>query len=343
MAGSGAALTLLVPGLLGPVSGVPRQYLAAEQAWPGLTRLLENSQDDAWPQAVPELALAELFGWTEPATAPLAALSYRGDFGKPPPGAVLRADPVHLRASAQDVLQYDAGRLAITSSEADALLASMNALVRDDGLWFERATPQRWYLHLPPSAVHTTPLSQSLGCALATLMPQGEKGPWLRTLLTELQMLLHQHPVNQQREAQGGEAINGIWLWGEGEDRAAEPCVHWTGAYGDEALLGGLVQSTQGRLRPLPAQADELVRLEGHWLLLLMDAWYPARYGDLQVWQQVLTQCDARWFGPLADALQAGALSRITLLPLHGMRHVCTRKRWYHWRRRADGLDKHLG
>jgi len=234
------------------VTGVPRQYLAADQSWPGLERLLAHSQDSAWAQTVPELALAELFGWTEPAAAPLAALSYQGDFGQPPAGAVLRADPVHLRAGAQDILQYDAGRLAITASEAEALLASLDALVRDDDLRFEMATPQRWYLHLPPCAVHTTPLSQSLGCALAPLMPRGAQGPWLRTLLTELQMLLHQHPVNQRREAQGHEPINGLWLWGEGKARAVEPRAHWTGVYGDEALLGGLVQTTQGRLMPLP-------------------------------------------------------------------------------------------
>src|SRR3569833_3340258 len=101
MAGSGAALTLLVPGLLGPVSGVPRQYLAAEQAWPGLTRLLEHSQDDAWPQAVPELALAELFGKTKPTTTPQTTHNNQNNNNKPPPNAVLRADPVHLRASAQ--------------------------------------------------------------------------------------------------------------------------------------------------------------------------------------------------------------------------------------------------
>jgi len=343
MANSGIELTLLVPGLLGPVTGVPRQYLAAEQDWPGLASLLEHSKDSAWPQEVPELALAELFGWAEAASAPLAALSYRGDFGKPPAGAVLRADLVHLQAGAQDVLQYDANRLAITLSEAEALLSALNALVRGDGLWFEMATPQRWYLRLSTCAVHTTPLSQSLGRALAPLMPRGEQGSWLRTLLTELQMLLHQHPVNQHREAQGSQTINGIWLWGEGEDREAAPSMHWTGAYGDEALLRGLVQAAQGRLLPLPAQADELMRLEGRWLLLLMDAWYPARYGDLQAWQQVLTQWDAHWFLPLAEALQVGRLSQLTLLPLRGLRHVYTRRRWYDWRRGTGSLIERLG
>ena len=37
--------------------------------------------------------------------------------------------------------------------------------------------------------------------------------PWYR-LLNEIQMFLHQHPLNQQRMADGRAAINSLWCWG---------------------------------------------------------------------------------------------------------------------------------
>ena len=46
----------------------------------------------------------------------------------------------------------------------------------------------------------------------------------MRRLMTELQMLLHEHPVNEARAARGVPTVNAVWLWGGGEgQRAAKP------------------------------------------------------------------------------------------------------------------------
>ena len=39
--------------------------------------------------------------------------------------------------------------------------------------------------------------------------------PWYR-LFNEIQMYLHQHPLNQERQAQGKLPINSLWAWGSG-------------------------------------------------------------------------------------------------------------------------------
>ncbi|RPH53100.1 MAG: hypothetical protein EHM84_04500, partial [Lysobacterales bacterium] len=47
-------------------------------------------------------------------------------------------------------------------------------------------------------------------------MPKGRDAAALRRLLTELQMLLHEHPVNLARARRSAPAVNAVWLHGVG-------------------------------------------------------------------------------------------------------------------------------
>ena len=47
-------------------------------------------------------------------------------------------------------------------------------------------------------------------------LPDGADGPFVRRVLTELQMVMHDHPVNRARERAGRLAANSLWLWGGG-------------------------------------------------------------------------------------------------------------------------------
>jgi hypothetical protein len=57
--------------------------------------------------------------------------------------------------------------------------------------------------------------------------------PWYR-LLNEIQMFMHQHPVNAERMQQGRLAINSLWFWGAGERPQLEDSPCW---FCDDALL----------------------------------------------------------------------------------------------------------
>ena len=45
----------------------------------------------------------------------------------------------------------------------------------------------------------------------------------LRTLLNEVQMLLHEHPLNQAREERRQRPLNAVWISGCGRDRGTAP------------------------------------------------------------------------------------------------------------------------
>ena len=55
-----------------------------------------------------------------------------------------------------------------------------------------------------------------IGLHLRDAMPVGADGARIRALLTELQMVLHTHPVNVERERLGLAPANGVWFWGGG-------------------------------------------------------------------------------------------------------------------------------
>jgi hypothetical protein len=52
-------------------------------------------------------------------------------------------------------------------------------------------------------------------------MPAGRDGARIRSLMNEIQMLLHEHPVNARRERARQLPVNGWWLWGFGAQSLA--------------------------------------------------------------------------------------------------------------------------
>ena len=47
-------------------------------------------------------------------------------------------------------------------------------------------------------------------------MPRGADGGTWKRWQNEIGMLLHEHPVNVEREANGNVPVNGVWFWGGG-------------------------------------------------------------------------------------------------------------------------------
>ena len=125
------------------------------------------------------------------------------------------ADPVHLRADRDTARLVPAAMLSLSDAEADALLQAINEFLAEDDLRLSRSDACHWYMHgMDGSALLTYPpefLSQRNASAF---LPEGEaSGDWKR-LMTELQMLLHSHPVNTQREQRGLMPVNSLWFWG---------------------------------------------------------------------------------------------------------------------------------
>ena len=189
------------------LSGDPSLRLA--RALGRAERLLASSGEQAQLQ---RCFTVQPQGW------PIAALQRQAEANDASGHCWLRADPVHLRAEMSGARLLAWGNLGVGAGEADAFIDALAPMLAEEGMDIGRTAPEHWYLRLPddmapPDAVAP---ADALGDDLLPHLPAGEAGrPW-RRLQSELQVLLHQHPLNAARAARGQPAVNSLWFWGGG-------------------------------------------------------------------------------------------------------------------------------
>ncbi|MGB4876115.1 MAG: hypothetical protein WBQ93_11740, partial [Candidatus Competibacter sp.] len=207
-------LHLLIPGLLGPWPDRSNPAFPRPTA-PALEWLLARATVAVAPAAT-DAALFQFFGLsvTDTADLPVAAVTRLADGGNIDDGWWWRADPVHFRSDLHGVVLADARILAIEPAEARALAEAFNQTFASDGVQLDALRPDRWYLRLPADpGVRAHPLESASGRDIRTLLPYGPAKQRWHTLLTEAQMLFHNHPVNRAREDRNQPLISGVWLW----------------------------------------------------------------------------------------------------------------------------------
>ncbi len=213
---------------------------------------------------------------------PLAALTRRVDAADAEGACWLRADPAHIRPGINGATLLACGdALALTGEEAEALLRPLRPLFGDAGFPIDAPVPSHWYLRLPREAqvpVFAEP-AEALGADVFEHLPEGDAGRRWRALLSEAQVILHNHPANAARAAAGKPPVNSLWFWGGGvlpdrvsspharvqsDDEPARALAH--GAAQAEPLPPGYVRPAQDLLADL-RPARDLAALEQAWLL----------------------------------------------------------------------------
>lgn len=329
-----SALTILAPGLLGPWPPADTEGLPAPHA-PALRRMLARGDRLPGPSLPFEDALARPFGH-EGADLPWGALGLWGETWQRPEGFVLRADPVHLKLGMTEAIVFGGPSLQLTLDEASVLARMLEDHFAERGWRMTVVAPDRWYLHVPESAdLQTTPLARALGRDAGLFKPVGrDAARWLADL-TEVQMLLHSHPVNQVREARGLPAINSLWFWGAGvvPDSIA-PGRSWTGVYSNHPLVRGLALAASVPAHDLPETVDKLdLSTSGHVLVVLDDALQPWQDSDYEDWLATLEGLEARWFAPLWRTLSQGRVQEMVIDAMEvGTWQVRRAHRWRFWR-----------
>lgn len=139
-------------------------------------------------------------------------------------GAVMRADPVHLSPRA-DRLVMAAARFADLPEPDSAILArDLERALSGGGAGLRRGASGDWYLILDqaPGGRWWAP-DEVVGRHILDFMPAGPGCGVLNGLLTEIQMILHEHPVNRRRIEAGLLPVNSIWPWGWRTDESGPP------------------------------------------------------------------------------------------------------------------------
>ena len=148
----------------------------------------------------------------------MAAISRQADCGDASHHAWLRADPAYVRPDMGTVRLLACGDMNISADEAESFLKPLRPLFGDVGFPVSTGAPSRWFLMLPRESKipsFATP-AEAVGGDVFAHMPEGPEGRRWRSLLNEAQIVLHNHPLNEQRIAVGLLPVNSVWFWGGG-------------------------------------------------------------------------------------------------------------------------------
>ncbi len=256
---------------------------------------------------------------------PVAALTReldRDDAGK---HLWLRADPAYVRADMAAARMLACGELGLTQDEADMLGASLQPLFSEFGLALETTTPSRWYLRCP--ATESPPEFAApdavLGDDLYLHMPSGDLGKRWRHLLSEVQITLHNHPLNTTRAARGQVPINSVWFWGGGVLPQSIKTDLNRVISNDEVVLA-LAGRAQIVALTLPNRLTEIFATLAREESVLLDL------GELRDGSAI----ERDWLRPLATALKNRSITTIQLLFASGEScAVRATDLWRFWRR----------
>lgn len=133
----------------------------------------------------------------------------------------LRADPVHFVLQRDAFSLHDEVPIALDIAEAQVFIAHLNQHFSGDGLHFSLGNSGHWYVHFAQNSVDFYPVRTSLpqlaaGKSVQHFLPQGQAAKKWRSVLNEVQMLLHDHPVNLALENAKKIVVNSLWLSGGG-------------------------------------------------------------------------------------------------------------------------------
>lgn len=248
-----------------------------------------------------------------------AALTRQVDAGDAAGSLWLRADPANVAPDMQGArLMASAETLRLEPADTAALLPALQPLFAGFGFQLDAPTPSRWYLRLPddtPLPAFTAP-DRALGDDLFEHLPEGDDSRRWRALLTEAQVVLHQHPWNEQRMAQGRRAVNSLWFWGAGRLPQSVRTGH------------AQVRSRDALLQGLAAMAG--VRVDGD---QAVDALVDLRQ------LRSLDQLTRDAIAPLLDAIGRGELRELLLDFEDGARYRIHRgQRWHFWKKPLAAL-----
>lgn len=216
---------LLIPHAA-PLSDAGRHALSQLQL-PHLEALLatwapaqepdHDGADEASLSPPHERVLARALGW--PVADGLLPWAAR-EMGTPPAGEEAAGwgwvTPAHWAVGADQVTLLPPAALSLDEADSRVVFEAVRPLFEGDGARLLWQGADRWAASHPslatlPTASLDRVMNRGIDLWLPRAAGQGAARLW-RRLQNEVQMLLHEHPLNQAREARGLLPVNSFWL-----------------------------------------------------------------------------------------------------------------------------------
>lgn len=218
------------------------------------------------------------------------------------------ATPMHYFAGLDSVHLHPAGLIELEPEVQATLAADFDRLFAD-GPWRLCPTGHRELLLTGPKlqADGADP-ARWLGSRLEGPLYTGADASQLRRLIVELEMWLHEHPINRAREQAGHLRIIGLWPWGgeplalpaNSSTAAGTPAVLW----GRDTFAEALWRLAGARHEPHAPADAALLGTQGLHVVLLPGG--PS-------WEGLFEDLERRWLAPALGALRAGTIGTLEL------------------------------
>jgi hypothetical protein len=262
----------------------------------------------------------------------------------------------------------------LNAEDLSALAKEFRRVFHDSGFVLEPLETGDFLLFGPQlSSAHQIEPARFLGENVAQMQSSGARDPQLRRLSAEIEMWLHEHPVNDARRQRGEPPVTGLWLWGDGDttwgrDRASggpnwrDPGARGSDssssgrgsssssasgssastdiAFGRDAYLQGLRASSGEKVLPLPQQlADVLSYSHARRAVLVIEIGSMLHATPTWTFFDALEQIDRAFIHPAVQALRSAKLERFVLLANDHALTVSAHDRFKVWRRTPHGLS----
>ncbi|HKS58546.1 MAG TPA: hypothetical protein VJS12_24850 [Steroidobacteraceae bacterium] len=297
------ALTLIAPSI---APALHRAIADRGAGWPQLARIAGRGSIGEMPApraglSTWQLALLDTLGVHDHDQYPSAAVMRTGDVGEPVRGFWLQLQPMHFMAGMDRLTAVELhGASDVTRAELAELEPTIAAHLRSAGMQLVTTSHDDWLVHCDRALDVQTAPPESAAHSLEQAMPRGGDAPALRRLMTELQMLLHEHPVNVARQRRGLPEINAVWFHGAGEIRGLQRYA-LPQAFGDDLYLRGIYRLHDAEVTAAPTEARTLLaRLSSRAVAVVST-------DDVDV-------LEAAWIAPLTRALAIGTLARLEVV-----------------------------
>jgi hypothetical protein len=257
---------------------------------------------------------------------PAGPCTYAASTGDRPRGTWARAEPVHLIAALDHLELAAPAPLPLERDESAMLRESLDEILQGTGYRLHPVGERAWLCECPAGLECTAAEPrEAIGRDLRQWLPGGRDARQVQARVNELQMVLHEHPVNEQRAARGFPAVNSVWLWGfgvAGEASGAPAAALVT----DDDWLAGVWQLHGGRAWGV-AEFGELISNASPSLCVGL-AVAPEQGQETAALERI----EQFVFAPARKALERGALRGLSLLAGGVTVDVAARDRWRRWR-----------
>jgi len=247
------------------------------------------------------------------------------------------AQPVHLAVNRDELVLQPPAHLHLPEEQARALFSAVDAHCAVRGLQTKYIEAGLWCIGTDHGQdLVTTEMQFVEGRSVDHALPSGRDARWWQRLIVELQMLLHEHPVNTARENHGEVAVNSLWLWGGGRMQALHH--HFDRMCVRHPLLRAGALLSHARLVETPCNLEDLIDADQSLVELEMAA-------DTDI-AACLSRLESDWMAPAWEALGEGQLDEFNMvfaLPEGIVKCRCDRgARRRFWKRRKT-LPRQLG